>query len=101
MPAEDLAELRVTWTTWTSGRSRIAVSHGSIEALRPWHKYTSRVVLTTDASTRVRGAVFEGFIASVRTSEPVAHKPLGARRSFLSSKGFSAAARTAACTDSH
>ncbi len=54
-----------------------------------------------DASTRVRGAVFEGFVARVRTSEPVAHKPLGARSSLLSSKGFSATARTAACTDSH
>ncbi len=54
-----------------------------------------------DPSTRVRGAVFEGFVARVRTSEPVAHKPLGARRSLLSSIGFSAAARTAACTDSH
>ncbi len=42
-----------------------------------------------------------GFGAVVRTSEPVAHKPLGAGSSVLSSKGFSAAAGTAACTDSH
>ncbi len=37
----------------------------------------------------------------VETSEPVAHKPPGAGSSLLSSKGFSAAARTATCTDSH
>ncbi len=42
-----------------------------------------------------------GFGAVVRTSEPVAHKPLGAGSSVLSSKGFSAAAGTTACTDSH
>ncbi len=28
---------RVPWTVWTSGRLNIAVSHGCIEALRPWH----------------------------------------------------------------
>ncbi len=55
----------------------------------------------TDTSTQVHGAVFEGFVARVRTSESVAHKPLGAKRSLLSSKGFSAAARTAAFNDSH
>ncbi len=37
----------------------------------------------------------------VESSEPVAHKPPGAGSSLLSSKGFSAAARTATCTDSH
>ncbi len=37
----------------------------------------------------------------VRTSEPVAHKPLGAGSSVVSSKAFSAIAGTAACTDSH
>ncbi len=37
----------------------------------------------------------------VRTSEPVAHKPVGAGSSLLSSKGFSAAARKAACFDLH
>ncbi len=42
-----------------------------------------------------------GFGAVVRTSEPVAHKRLGAGSSVLSSKGFSATAGTAACTDSH
>ncbi len=50
-PAEDLAELRITWTAWTSGHLRIAVSRGSIQALRPWCKDTSRVVFTTNAST--------------------------------------------------
>ncbi len=34
-------------------------------------------------------------------SEPVAHKPPGAGSSLLSSKGFSATAGPAACTDSH
>ncbi len=97
-PAEDLAELRYSWTAWNSGRLCIAVSRGSIEALRPWRKYTSCIMVTTDASTR---AVFEGFVARVRISEPVAHKPLGAKSSLLSAKGFSARARTAACTDSH
>ncbi len=42
-----------------------------------------------------------GFGAVVRSSEPVVHEPLGAGSSVLSSKGFSAAAGTAACTDSH
>ncbi len=41
------------------------------------------------------------FGAVVRTAEPVAHKPFGAGSSVLSCKGFSAAAGTAACTDSH
>ncbi len=41
------------------------------------------------------------FGAVVRTAEPVAHKPLGAGSSVLSSKGFSAVAGTATFTDSH
>ncbi len=41
------------------------------------------------------------FGTVVRTSEQVAHKPPGAESSLLSSIGFSAAARTAACADSH
>ncbi len=69
-PAEVLAKLRVPWIAWTSGRLRIDVSRGSIEALRPWCRDTSRVVVTTDASTRVRGAVFEGIPASWLWSEP-------------------------------
>ncbi len=69
-PAEDLSELRVTWTVWISGRLHIAVSHGNIEPLRSWRKDTSRVMVTTDASTRVRGVVFEGIPASWLGSEP-------------------------------
>ncbi len=87
------------------GRLRIAVSHGSIEALSPWHKDKSRVVVTTDASTRVRGAVFEGIPASWLWLEPQSqwhiNRCLGAGSSFLSAKGFMAAAGTAACIDSH
>ncbi len=41
------------------------------------------------------------FGTVVGTSEPVAHKLLGAGSSLLSSKGVSDATRTAACTDSH
>ncbi len=57
----------------------------------------SRVVVTTDASRSRMGSSVRrhaGFGAVVRTSEPVAHKPLGAGSSVLSSKGFSG-------TDSH
>ncbi len=47
----------------------------------------------------VRGNASFGTVAGI--SEPVAHKPPGAGSSLLSSKGFSATAGTAACTDSH
>ncbi len=40
---------------------------------------------------------YADFGAVVRTSVPVAHKPLGAGSSVLSSKRFSATAGTAAC----
>ncbi len=47
----------------------------------------------------MRGNASFGTVAGI--SEPVAHKPPGAGSSLLSSKGFSATAGTAACTDSH
>ncbi len=47
----------------------------------------------------VRGNASFGTVAGI--SEPVAHKQPGAGSSLLSSKGFSATAGTAACTDSH
>ncbi len=47
----------------------------------------------------VQGNASFGIV--VGASEPVAHKPLGAGSSLLSSKGVSDANRTAACTDSH
>ncbi len=47
----------------------------------------------------VRGHANVGAV--VRTAEPMAHKQLGAGSSVLSSKEFSGAAGTAACTDSH
>ncbi len=79
--------------------------HRSSEAVAYLFKDTSRVVVTTDASTRVREAVFEGIPASWLWSEPqtqwhITHC-LGAGSSFLSAKGFMAAAGTAACIDSH
>ncbi len=46
----------------------------------------------------VRGNASFGTVAEI--SEPVAHKPPGAESSLLSSKGFSATAGRAACTDS-
>ncbi len=75
---------RVPWTAWTSGRLSIAVTCGCIEALAPWRNpdlfsrgvkktlglVTSRVVVTTDASTLGWGAVCEGMPASGRWSEP-------------------------------
>ncbi len=47
----------------------------------------------------MRGNASFGTVAGI--SEPVAHKPPGAGSSLLSSKGFSATAGTAKCTDSH
>ncbi len=47
----------------------------------------------------VRGNASFGTVAGI--SEPVAHKLPGAGSSFLSFKGFSSTAGTAACTDSH
>ncbi len=47
----------------------------------------------------VQGNASFGTVAGI--SEPVAHKPPGAGSILLSSKGFSATAGTAACTDSH
>ncbi len=100
---------RVPWTVWTSGRLSIAVSHGYIEALRPWCNtelisrgvplglVTSCVPIDLRLGSSVRGHA--NFGAVVRTAEPVAHKLLGAGSSVLSSKGFSTAAGTAACTD--
>ncbi len=73
---------RVPWTAWTWGRLSIAVTCGCIEALAPWRNpdlfsrgvplglVTSRVVVTTDASTLGWGAVCEGMPASGRWSEP-------------------------------
>ncbi len=76
---------RVPWTAWTSGHLSIAVTCGCIEALAPWRNpdlfsrgvkkktlglVTSRVVVTTDASTLGWGAVCEGMPASGRWSEP-------------------------------
>ncbi len=102
---------RVPWTVWTSGRLSIAVSHGYIEALRPWCNtelisrgvplglVTSCVPIDLRLGSSVRGHA--NFGAVVRTAEPVAHKLLGAGSSVLSSKGFSTAAGTAACTDLH
>ncbi len=47
----------------------------------------------------MRGNASFGTVAGI--SEPVAHKPPGAGSSLLSSKGFSATAGTAKCTDLH
>ncbi len=47
----------------------------------------------------MRGNASFGTVVGI--SEPVAHKPPGAGSSLLSSKGFSATAGKAACTDSH
>ncbi len=47
----------------------------------------------------VRGNASFGTV--VGASDPLAHKPLGAGSSLLSSKGVLDATRTAACTDSH
>ncbi len=81
-PLQLWLKTRVPWTAWTSGRLSIAVTCGCIEALAPWRNpdlfsrgvplglVTSRVVVTTDASTLGWGAVCEGMPASGRWSEP-------------------------------
>ncbi len=46
--------------------------------------------IDSSPESSVRGHT--GFVAMVRTSEPVAHKPLGAGSSVLSAKGFTATA---------
>ncbi len=80
-PLQLWLKTRVPWT-WTSGRLSIAVTRGCIEALAPWRNpnffsrgvplglVTSRVVVTTDASTLGWGAVCEGMPASGQWSEP-------------------------------
>ncbi len=115
-PLQLWLKTRVPWTAWTSGRLSIAVTCGCIEALAPWRNpdlfsrgvplglVTSRVVVTTDASTLGWGAVCEGMPASgwwSETSDPMAHKPLGIGSSLFSSKGVSSTTGTATCTDSH
>ncbi len=55
--------------------------------------------IDSQLGSSVRGNASFGTVAGI--SEPVAHKPPGAGSSLLSSKGFSATAGTAACTDSH
>ncbi len=81
-PLQLWLKTRVPWTAWTSGRLSIAVTRGCIEALAPWRNpnffsrgvplglVTSRVVVTTDASTLSWGAVCEGMPASGQWSEP-------------------------------
>ncbi len=81
-PLQLWLKTRVPWTAWTSGRLSIAVTRGCIEALAPWRNpnffsrgvplglVTSRVVVTTDASTLGWGAVCEGTPASGQWSEP-------------------------------
>ncbi len=81
-PLQLWLKTRVPWTAWTSGRLSIAVTRGCIEALAPWRNpnffsrgvplglVTSRVVVTTDASTLGWGAVCEGMPASGQWSEP-------------------------------
>ncbi len=61
------------------------------------------LMVTTDASTRGWGAVCKGIPTSGLWSEPQSrwHKNRLELEEVLSSKGFSAAAGTAACTDSH
>ncbi len=114
-PLQLWLKTRVPWTAWTSGRLSIAVTRGCIEALAPWRNpnffsrgvplglVTSRVVVTTDASTLGWGAVCEGMPASGQWSEhrSDAHKPIGIGSSLFSSEGVSSTTGTAACTDSH
>ncbi len=115
-PLQLWLKTRVPWTAWTSGRLSIAVTRGCIEALAPWRNpnffsrgvplglVTSRVVVTTDASTLGWGAGVRGdasFGAVVRASDPMAHKPIGIGSSLFSSEGVSSTTGTAACTDSH
>ncbi len=81
-PLQLWLKTRVPWTAWTSGCLSIAVTRGCIEALAPWRNpnffsrgvplglVTSRVVVTTDASTLGWGAVCEGMPASGQWSEP-------------------------------
>ncbi len=63
-PLKFWLNFQVPWTAWTSSRF---LHHGL-----PWQhrSSTSRVMVKTNASTRVRGAVFEGIPASWLWSEP-------------------------------
>ncbi len=115
-PLQLWLKTRVPWTAWTSGRLSIAVTRGCIEALAPWRNpnffsrgvplglVTSRVVVTTDASTLGWGAVCEGMPASGQWSEPQIRwhiNRLELEAVFFSSEGVSSTTGTAACTDSH
>ncbi len=115
-PLQLWLKTRVPWTAWTSGRLSIAVTRGCIEALAPWRNpnffsrgvplglVTSRVVVTTDASTLGWGAVCEGMPASGQWSEPQIRwhiNRLELEAVFLALKEFQAQLELAACTDSH
>ncbi len=115
-PLQLWLKTRVPWTAWTSGRLSIAVTCGCIEALAPWRNpdlfsrgvplglVTSRVVVTTDASTLGWGAVCEGMPASGRWSEPQIRwhiNRLELEAVFLALKEFRAQLELATCTDSH
>ncbi len=96
-PLQLWLESRVPWTAQTSGCLRITATS------KLWHNpdLFSRGDECIDSrlGSSVRGNASFGTVAGI--SEPVAHKPPGAGSSLLSSKGFSATAGTAACTDSH
>ncbi len=114
-PLQLWLKTRVPWTAWTPGRLSIAVTCGCIEALAPWRNpdlfsrgvplglVTSRVVVTTDASTLGWGAVCEGMPASGRWSEPQIRwhiNRLELEAVCLALKELSTTG-TATCTDSH
>ncbi len=96
-PLQLWLESRVPWTAWTSGCLRITAT--SKLWRNPDAPDDHDGCIDSRLGSSVRGNASFGTVAGI--SEPVALKSPGAGSSLLSSKGFSATAGPAKCTDSH
>ncbi len=95
-PLQLWLESRVPWTAWTRD---VCASRPHRSSDNPDAPDDHDGCIDSRLGSSVRGNASFGTVAGI--SEPVALKPPGAGSSLLSSKGFSATAGPAKCTDSH